>query len=112
MPERQKPGSQAHAFVEQLADIYDFVSPCFPPKYDMFRVIFRKYHEHMSFMLDCIGACAESLANADILKARGRSQSLRLILNSILAILPALSNFVHHPTCRVLVYFAATYRHL
>ncbi len=61
---------QAHAFVEQLADIYDFVSPCFPPKYDMFRVIFRKYHEHMAFMLDCVGACAESLANADILKAR------------------------------------------
>ena len=62
--------AQAHAFMEQLADIYDFVSPCFPPKYDMFRVIFRKYHEHMSFMLDCVGACAESLANADILKAR------------------------------------------
>ena len=56
--------------MEQLADIYDFVSPCFPPKYDMFRVIFRKYHEHMAFMLDCVGACAESLANADILKAR------------------------------------------
>ncbi len=62
--------TQAHAFVEQLADIYDFVSPCFPPKYDMFKVIFRKYHEHMAFMLDCVGACAESLANADILKAR------------------------------------------
>ena len=61
--------------MEQLADIYDFVSPCFPPKYDMFRVIFRKYHEHMAFMLDCVGACAESLANADILKVRRLMQT-------------------------------------
>ena len=58
----------AHNFVAQLADIYDFVSPCFPEKYRIFHVIWKQYHEHLAFMLDCIGACAEQLANADILK--------------------------------------------
>lgn len=59
----------AHSFVAQLADIYDFVSPCFPEKYRIFHVIWKQYHEHLAFMLDCMGACAEQLANADILKA-------------------------------------------
>ena len=58
----------AHNFVSQLADIYDFVSPCFPEKYSIFHVIWKQYHEIMAFMLDCVGACAEQLANADILK--------------------------------------------
>ena len=61
---------KAHDFVVQLADIYDFVSPCFPEKYAIFRVIFAEYHQHLAFMLDCIGACAQQLANSDILKAR------------------------------------------
>lgn len=58
----------AHNFVAQLADIYDFVSPCFPEKYGIFHVIWKQYHEHLAFMLDCMAACAEQLANADILK--------------------------------------------
>ena len=61
---------EAHEFVVQLADIYDYVTPCFPEKYRIFRVIFKEYHQHMSYMLDCMGACAEQLANSDILKAR------------------------------------------
>ena len=61
---------KAHEFVVQLADIYDFVSPCFPENYAIFRVIFAEYHQHLAFMLDCIGACAQQLANSDILKAR------------------------------------------
>lgn len=60
----------AHNFVAQLADIYDYVSPCFPEKYKIFHVIWKQYHEHLAFMLDCVGACAEQLANADILKVR------------------------------------------
>ena len=58
----------AHNFVSQLADIYDYVSPCFPEKYGIFHVIWKQYHEHLAFMLDCVGTCAEQLANADILK--------------------------------------------
>lgn len=58
----------AHEFVVQLADIFDYVTPCFPEKYDIFRVIFKEYHQHLSFMLDCIGCCSEQLANSDILK--------------------------------------------
>ena len=60
----------AHSFVSQLADIYDYVSPCFPEKYGIFQVIWKQYHEHLAFMLDCVGACAEQLANADILKVQ------------------------------------------
>ncbi len=36
----------------------------------IFRVVFREYHQHLSYMLDCMGACAEQLANSDILKVR------------------------------------------
>lgn len=59
----------AHQFVVQLADIYDYVSPCFPEKYQIFNVIWQEYHQSMAFMLDCVGACSEQLANGDILKA-------------------------------------------
>ena len=59
----------AHHFVVQLADIYDYVSPCFPEKYQIFSVIWQEYHQSMAFMLDCVGACSEQLANGDILKA-------------------------------------------
>jgi hypothetical protein len=58
----------AHEFVVQLADIFDYVTPCFPEKYGIFKVIFKEYHQHLSFMLDCIGCCSEQLANSDILK--------------------------------------------
>jgi hypothetical protein len=44
------------------------VTPCFPEKYGIFKVIFKEYHQHLSFMLDCIGCCSEQLANSDILK--------------------------------------------
>ena len=37
-------------------------------RYNIFQVIFCQYHEHMEFMLDCIGACADSLANSDIIQ--------------------------------------------
>ncbi|KAK9812960.1 hypothetical protein WJX72_006516 [[Myrmecia] bisecta] len=59
---------EAHEFVIQLADIYDYVTPCFPEKYRIFSVIWKEYHQHMAFMLDCVGACAQQLANSDILK--------------------------------------------
>lgn len=64
---------EAHEFVENLADIFDYVTPCFPEKYRIFKVIFKEYHQHLSYMLDCMGACAEQLANSDILKARPSS---------------------------------------
>lgn len=37
-------------------------------RYRIFRTVFREYHQHLSYMLDCMGACAEQLSNADILK--------------------------------------------
>ena len=44
------------------------MSPCFPEKYRIFHVIWRQYHENLAFMMDCMGACAQQLANGDILK--------------------------------------------
>ena len=44
------------------------MSPCFPEKYRIFHVIWQQYHENLAFMMDCMGACAQQLANGDILK--------------------------------------------
>lgn len=52
----------------QLADIYDYATPCFPPDYRIFGVICAEYHQQLSSMLDFIGLCADNLANGDILK--------------------------------------------
>lgn len=60
--------SDADAFVVQLADIYDFVTPCFPPDYHIFGVVCAEYHRQLGSMVDFIGLCAENLANSDILK--------------------------------------------
>lgn len=59
---------EAESFVAQLADVYDFVEPCFPPSYKIFTFIFKQYHQQLDSMLLYIGCCAEQLANADILR--------------------------------------------
>lgn len=64
---------EAEDFVVQLADVQDFVEPCFPPSYKIFLFIFRQYHDQLNYMLVCVGHCAEQLANADILKVRCRT---------------------------------------
>ena len=52
----------------QLIEIHDRVLPCFAPSQHAFDTIFAKFHEHLSFMLDSIGAVAASLPNNDILQ--------------------------------------------
>jgi len=61
---------QAQALVLQLTDCYDNVVPCFPPGYQAFDTIAARFHEHLTFMLDCVGAAAASLSSNDILQAR------------------------------------------
>lgn len=39
---------EAHMFVLQLADIYDFVSPCFPERYKIFQVSLTFYASTLS----------------------------------------------------------------
>jgi hypothetical protein len=51
----------------QLTDCYDNVVPCFPPGYQAFDTIFAKFHEHLAFMVDCVGAAAATLSSNDIL---------------------------------------------
>lgn len=52
----------------QLTDCYDNVVPCFPPGYQAFDTIFAKFHEHLAFMVDCVGAAAAALSSNDILQ--------------------------------------------
>jgi hypothetical protein len=53
--------------VVQLTDCYDNVVPCFPPGYQAFDTIFARFHEHLAFAVDCVGAAAASLSSNDIL---------------------------------------------
>lgn len=65
--------TEADSFVSELADVYDFVAPCFPPSYKIFTVIFKQYHDQLDKMLHYIGCCATELANADILRVSRQS---------------------------------------
>lgn len=59
---------QAQAIVIALTDCYDNVVPCFPPGYQAFDTIFAKFHEHLAFFVDCVGAAAATLSSNDILQ--------------------------------------------
>ena len=61
---------QAQAAVVQLTDCYDNVVPCFPPGYQAFDTIFARFHEHLAFAVDCVGAAAASLSSNNILTVR------------------------------------------
>lgn len=60
--------SAADEFVAQLADVYDYVAPCFPPSYRIFGAVVGEYHRQLGSMLDFVGLCGDNLANSDILK--------------------------------------------
>eukprot|EP00873_Tetraselmis_striata_P017379 jgi/Tetstr1/437643/TSEL_026310.t1 len=55
----------------ELADVYDYVLPCFPPEYAVFGDIWQAYHRQFGAMLNMIGSLADALSNADILKVLG-----------------------------------------
>ncbi len=57
----------ADAGVAQLADVYDYVVPCFPPKFEIFKATQRLFHLQFAAMMDWLGVNADAMANADIL---------------------------------------------
>jgi len=58
----------AQGFIAHLVDVYDYVSPCFPPEYQIFHYIVEEYHKQFCSMIDFIGLCTDNLANVDILR--------------------------------------------
>lgn len=51
----------------ELAEIYDYVEPCFPPTFKIFPTIWARYHLQFASMLDALGLRASNISNRDIL---------------------------------------------
>eukprot|EP00198_Chlamydomonas_reinhardtii_P014261 XP_001703598.1 component of the exocyst complex [Chlamydomonas reinhardtii] len=54
---------------DELAAVYDYVAPCFPPGYDVFNRCFQTYHVQFSVVVDVMGhGAAEGMSTAGALR--------------------------------------------